>query len=477
MLGSTLAVLNGRKKFNLSELQKAITKAGGGAIYDPSTLWGAADHLPRRNLLTSTATLATQTKTVTAVFHTLYIKGTGSVTLSGVATGTLTGTGASDRVSLTFTPTAGSLVMTVTGSVTEGHLTTTATTDHSYQAITDWVSEQYAHAAAKNVPWLRRNFLNSTDDFTTSSWSKDNGSVSKSGATPIDGGTASLFTETAGTAIHRLSQLQAVPSGTYDISVYLKAGTRRYAYVEPYNGSPKPGVALDLQTGTVITLSDLTTASVYTVTDAGNGWWKITIPTAVSSSYTSGFYSGSCSGNNGTRQADGSGTFSYYAASMVLSGYPSNPYQPISSTWDAQYAANAAAAGVALTMYTDRAGTIPANSPDSVLGKLNDLSGGGYHRTAATDAKRPLLKLDANGYWYVLHDLIDDDLPATFPNFGANCVSYINDGSTVTETTGVTLNGALSMTTPARDYGRVYLASQSGKAASIIKWLKAKAGL
>jgi hypothetical protein len=73
--------------------------------------------------------------------------------------------------------------------------------------------------------------------------------------------------------------------------------------------------------------------------------------------------------------------------------------------------------------------------------------------------------------------LSDDNLVVTFPNLGSNCVSYVNDGATVTETTGVTLNGATNLNTPAADYGRVYLASPSSKSASIIKWLKAKAGI
>jgi hypothetical protein len=76
----------------------------------------------RTNLVFPSATATTQTRTVTATAHTLTFYGTGSVTLSGVATGTLTGTGANDRVALTFTPTAGSLILTVTGTVTNWQL-------------------------------------------------------------------------------------------------------------------------------------------------------------------------------------------------------------------------------------------------------------------------------------------------------------------------------------------------------------------
>ena len=75
------------------------------------------------NQLLNTETLATQSRAVTAVGHTLSFTGTGSITLSGASTaGPLVGTGANDRVSLTFTPTAGSLTLTVSGSVTKGQL-------------------------------------------------------------------------------------------------------------------------------------------------------------------------------------------------------------------------------------------------------------------------------------------------------------------------------------------------------------------
>jgi hypothetical protein len=66
--------------------------------------------------------MATQTVTVTATAWTLSFWGTGSVALSGVASGALAGTGTANRVSLTFTPSAGSLVLTVSGSVTNAQL-------------------------------------------------------------------------------------------------------------------------------------------------------------------------------------------------------------------------------------------------------------------------------------------------------------------------------------------------------------------
>lgn len=75
----------------------------------------------RKNILLATEALATQSVTTLAAQYTLSFTGTGSVTLSGAATGTLTGTG-TDKVSLTFTPTAGTLTLTVSGSVTKAQV-------------------------------------------------------------------------------------------------------------------------------------------------------------------------------------------------------------------------------------------------------------------------------------------------------------------------------------------------------------------
>lgn len=77
----------------------------------------------RKNKLLATAALATQNVTVRAVGHVLSFWGTGTITLSGASTaGPLVGTGAGNRVYLEFTPTAGTLTLTVSGSVLKAQL-------------------------------------------------------------------------------------------------------------------------------------------------------------------------------------------------------------------------------------------------------------------------------------------------------------------------------------------------------------------
>jgi len=133
-LDFTTAVLDPRVTFTRSTTGTRVNSTGlieSVAIntprfdYNPTTLapLGLLVEESRTNLLLNSlingTNLATQTVTVSATAHTLSFYGTGTVTLSGVSTaGPLVGTGTyPNRVVLTFTPTAGSLTLTVTGTV------------------------------------------------------------------------------------------------------------------------------------------------------------------------------------------------------------------------------------------------------------------------------------------------------------------------------------------------------------------------
>lgn len=76
----------------------------------------------RTNLVFPSDIATTQVRAVTAQAYTISFYGTGSVVLSGAYSGNLNGTGANNRVSLSFTPTAGNLTLTVSGTVTNWQL-------------------------------------------------------------------------------------------------------------------------------------------------------------------------------------------------------------------------------------------------------------------------------------------------------------------------------------------------------------------
>lgn len=76
------------------------------------------------NRVLNSATAVTQNVTTTAQTYTLSFYGTGQVVRSGTSTGTTIGTHANVRTVVTFTATAGTLTLTVTGSVTKWQLET-----------------------------------------------------------------------------------------------------------------------------------------------------------------------------------------------------------------------------------------------------------------------------------------------------------------------------------------------------------------
>ena len=107
---------------NGNTVSSGIVTAGVGATILASTLLGYLGEVARTNVFLNSAIGVTQNITVTAQSYTLSFYGTGSIALSGTATGTLSGTGVNNRVTLTFTPTAGTLTLTILGATTNVNL-------------------------------------------------------------------------------------------------------------------------------------------------------------------------------------------------------------------------------------------------------------------------------------------------------------------------------------------------------------------
>lgn len=96
-----------------------VSRALLGLLIEP-----AATNLVVNSLLDG-SNLATQSVTVTAVPHVISFYGSGSITLSGAHVAVVNGTGAYPaRTTLVFTPTAGSLTLTVSGTVQFAQLET-----------------------------------------------------------------------------------------------------------------------------------------------------------------------------------------------------------------------------------------------------------------------------------------------------------------------------------------------------------------
>ena len=140
----------------------------------------------RTNLLLNSATVVTQTISTTGVACTVSFFGTGTITFSGSFSGSLVGTGASNRVSLIFTPTAGSLVLTVSGTCTNGQLETGSYATSYIPTTTSTVTRNADLASVSGVTSLIGQtegvmFIESSalaNDLTTRSMSISDGTTS-----------------------------------------------------------------------------------------------------------------------------------------------------------------------------------------------------------------------------------------------------------------------------------------------------------
>jgi len=65
------------------------------------------------------------------------------------------------------------------------------------------------------------------------------------------------------------------------------------------------------------------------------------------------------------------------------------------------------------TMFQDSAGTIPVTAVGDFVGLIKDKSGRGRDLFNTTTAQRPTLQRDANGYYFLQFDGIDDNLYST----------------------------------------------------------------
>ena len=165
----------------------------------------------RTNSLLNSAILSTQSVTVGATYQILSFYGTGTVTLTGVSTaGPLVGTGENNRVSLTFTPTAGVLILTVSGSVTNAQLEAPATAPSSPSSYIPTTTSTVTRAAD----------VASITEANFSSWyNQTEGTIFVEGSSGSRSGTPSFFQLDDGTTFERIQVRRNALSGAASLSV------------------------------------------------------------------------------------------------------------------------------------------------------------------------------------------------------------------------------------------------------------------
>ncbi len=329
--------------------------------------WAAANPKPwlRRNRLLSTATLSTQTVTaVTANPLTVSFTGTGTITFSTAYSGSLVGTGSSNRVSVTFTPSAGNLVCTVSGSVTLAQVENGSSAT-AYQAVgTSWDATYTALAQAAGYP--------------ISLYS------GRAGTTAVSGPDTVVGVVLDGSKRYVLGASDLISNGTFntDAAGWSTNGSATIGVDSPANY----GIANN-STGNIakITSNGANTSAYQAITTVVGKWYKITA-SCYPVNYSAGFRVGTTTG--GSDNLDQTAVFANVNFWSTLSVY-------FLATATTTYIRPYPSAAVGRIAYFDSISVV-----ESV----------GNHVAAPTDAARPILRLDANHNWYLQFDGSDDAL-------------------------------------------------------------------
>ena len=173
-----------------------------------------------------------------------------------------------------------------------------------------------------------QNLLQRSSDLTVSPWSTVNVSLTGGQTDPFGGTTASLFNSgVAASTQHYLAQnYTALPTNTYTFSVYAKVGTTNFIGI--YSSSASQGAFFNISTG-VFTGNIVGAPSSTSITNAGNGWYRVSI-TIVNASSAAFWLMMSEDGTNFT--FTGTSKTVLVAAPQLELGSTANTYIPTTTT-------------------------------------------------------------------------------------------------------------------------------------------------
>ncbi|WP_266364166.1 phage head spike fiber domain-containing protein [Tellurirhabdus rosea] len=273
--------------------------------WQPSTYYEAGDLIVARNTLyraNATHTSGTGSFTTanwTVVAAGLNNRGAWAATTAYEVNDFFTQAGTTYLVTAAFTSGAAFSVANTIVLAQGANISDDATLGGNAPSNTNGISQRVAKVIRDAMPNMHRvrvieNTMAWSEDFTNAVWSRTRASITTgAGLSPDGRNNASKLVEDTSNNTHQLARAvgPVVVAGlVYTGSIYLKAAERTFAQVILQNatqwGGSNPSIYINLTTGEVGGIGS--SVLRYTVTDVGNGWWRVSLTASCTTSGNSG---------------------------------------------------------------------------------------------------------------------------------------------------------------------------------------------
>ncbi len=133
--------------------------------------------------------------------------------------------------------------------------------------------------ATGKLTYAPNNLLTNSESFDNAAWSKTGHTISANTiAAPNGTTTADTLVEDTSAGTHEIRQDVTTVAATYTFSAYIKAANRTFAML--YHGQTNSAYVVNLSTGAASGNAGLNAPLSGSVTDAGNGWYRVSMTVA-----------------------------------------------------------------------------------------------------------------------------------------------------------------------------------------------------
>lgn len=183
----------------------------------------------------------------------------------------------------------------------------------------------------------RTNLLTYSEQFDNAAWTKSNATISQDAAVSPDGTTdADKIVENTTNGVHDVRRIVSASASTaYTQSIFVKASGRTRGQIQMFGNSGGSTVDFDLTAGTATAAGSYggwTSASA-TITNYGNGWFRVTNTATTNTgltSLTAAYLLADASGS-GPYTGDGTSGMFYWGAQLEVGAFPTSYIPTVAS--------------------------------------------------------------------------------------------------------------------------------------------------